>query len=124
MPSLAYAPPIYELPYTDLVAELATGAAPLPLGEGVGEACVDGACGPAEWGADEMRCGADCADLMTDDTHCGACDSPCEGGLVCVSGSCEMPLTCDFPVPDECDGACVDLDSDPANCGDCGNQIL
>ncbi|MBO9532724.1 MAG: hypothetical protein J7513_07110 [Solirubrobacteraceae bacterium] len=39
-PPLAYAPPIYELPYTDLVAELATDAAPLPLGAGLGSTFV------------------------------------------------------------------------------------
>ena len=34
-------PRIYDLPYTDLVAELPPGAAPLPLADGAGSAFVE-----------------------------------------------------------------------------------
>jgi len=32
---------------------------------------------------------AACADLMTDPTHCGACNTPCAADQVCVAGACK-----------------------------------
>jgi hypothetical protein len=35
-----------------------------------------------------MLCGGKCADLLSDDDHCGACDDPCGAGETCVLGDC------------------------------------
>ena len=37
-------------------------------------------------------CGeGDCADLFNDPARCGACDTPCDGGLPCIAGVCREP---------------------------------
>jgi hypothetical protein len=59
-----------------------------------------------------------CRDLNSDRLNCGACETECAEGEVCVSGACEV--TCASPYS-ACSGACVDLDNDPRNCGTCGN---
>jgi hypothetical protein len=35
-----------------------------------------------------MLCGDQCADLMSDTAHCGACDTACEMGEMCDAGRC------------------------------------
>jgi hypothetical protein len=49
-------------------------------------------------------CGNDCADLQTDERHCGACGNACGAGETC------------------CNGACRDLDTDMNHCGSCGKR--
>jgi hypothetical protein len=39
-------------------------------------------------------CSGNCVNLQADPDHCGSCSSPCDGGQVCVAGSCE-----DLPDP-------------------------
>jgi hypothetical protein len=49
-------------------------------------------------------CGSDCADLQTDERHCGACGVRCGDNETC------------------CGGVCRDLNSDPKHCGACGKS--
>ncbi len=58
-----------------------------------------------------------CADLRTDDQHCGACGNACPLGFSCVSRTCELrcPST-----QTNCDGRCVSLMTSVTDCGACG----
>ena len=62
----------------------------------------------------EVVCGNMCADLDTDENHCGGCFDPCSFGEVCTDGICCAPPN----LP--CGNQCVDMSSDPDNCGMCG----
>lgn len=64
----------------------------------------------------QTRCGDQCFDLSADDAHCGECNTSCQPGEACVSGSC----SCKAGYSD-CDGACVNLAADPTHCGSCEN---
>ena len=59
-----------------------------------------------------------CADLRTDDQHCGACNNACPLGNSCIDGMCE--LRCPASQTD-CAGHCVDLATSQTDCGACGN---
>lgn len=39
--------------------------------------------------APRTTCGVDCADLATDEKHCGSCDQVCNSGSKCRSGKCK-----------------------------------
>jgi len=49
-------------------------------------------------------CGMECADLATDDMHCGSCDLVCTGGRACRAGACifasESPTEAFVPTED------------------------
>ena len=63
------------------------------------------------------ECCGTCVDLLTNASHCGACDNPCEAGQ-CILGSCGD--VCMAPMTD-CSGVCVSTATDSQNCGACGN---
>jgi hypothetical protein len=65
--------------------------------------------------AGQTQCGAECVDLVSNPSHCGACNTPCAAGQSCANSQCAClaGLT-------SCAGACVNLQSDGDNCGNCG----
>lgn len=63
---------------------------------------------------DAVVCADSCADLASDNLHCGACDVACGAGMVCSLGACA--LTC-APGLVACSGACIDPTTDRAHCG-------
>lgn len=70
-------------------------------------------CGPGR-----VACSGQCADLMTDARHCGACSHPLSTRQYCIGGKgyCESPSDLVCPgLP------CVNSKEDPRNCGACGN---
>ena len=68
-------------------------------------------CGPLDW------CGGpDCVDFLTDEAHCGNCDTPCDAGDICVGGGCLLECAGSGL---SCNDECVDQLSDPDNCGAC-----
>ena len=64
----------------------------------------------------QTLCEASCTDLLTSNTHCGACHIICEEGRECVNGSC---LAICEESSSLCDGRCVSLRTDEAHCGGC-----
>lgn len=72
-------------------------------------------------------CASSCADLASDEAHCGACGVACKPGERCVAGRCGNELsfgTCDNRVDDDGDGAtdCGDdecVDGTPCRDGSC-----
>jgi hypothetical protein len=60
-----------------------------------------------------------CADVDSDNEHCGACNNACDtgSGFYCQGGECLCGTG-----QTACDGACVNTNNDPANCGGCGNS--
>ena len=59
-----------------------------------------------------------CIDPMTSKAHCGKCNFPCNGDLMCADGACLMP--CQEPLL-PCGGACTDVSSHVVHCGACNN---
>ncbi len=66
---------------------------------------------------DLTDCGAQCADLQTDASNCGACGNACATGASCEEGVC----VCDVAGETDCGTGCYDLQTDEDNCGACGN---
>ena len=58
-----------------------------------------------------------CANLLTDNTDCGACGHQCGDGFSCFLGTCR----CAQVGQEYCNGQCIDVLSDRNNCGACGN---
>ncbi len=75
---------------------------------------AEGTCGTLE-----VACGPTCADLLSSDAHCGACNNPCASGATCEEGRCVRVCEGDTT---SCGADCVNLDDDPAHCGGCGVQ--
>ena len=80
--------------------------------------CVDSSAPEPEvdCSALEVACGVECAELLTNPAHCGACGASCEDGEVCSEGVCLAEC------PDglaQCRGTCRDLASDGSHCGAC-----
>lgn len=68
--------------------------------------------------ANELACGGACIDPQRDNDHCGQCDLPCTGGLVCGNGMCAEGC----PTGQElCGGTCTDTQTDADHCGTCDN---
>jgi hypothetical protein len=61
-----------------------------------------------------------CVDLLTDTSHCGACDAPCAFDHFCDAGTC-API-CPGVGQILCGELCLDGLNDPNNCGACGVQ--
>lgn len=99
-----------------------------------GQTCTAGSCEQGEGGGgggggdqggggaagcrdEETDCAGSCADLQTDEGHCGSCDVACPEGQACLSGACVCPagLT-------ECEHSCVNLQGDGQHCGACDVQ--
>ncbi len=76
------------------------------------QTCVGGRCTCA---GGKTACGEDCADLQTDDNHCGECATLCSGGTQCQAGKCVCAGSETL-----CDGSCVDTSTSAAHCGGCG----
>jgi hypothetical protein len=95
----------------------------LPLQDG--EPCGNnGVCDGGECVCEKAACGDVCVDLLNDDEHCGACNSPCPAGQRCLHGTCtcdpfnntcpnniDGQCTCGAVVADEFTAACVDRNS-------------
>ena len=69
---------------------------------------------------DEMCCGTECANILTDADHCGACNSPVGGDLTCCGGvpvdtavSTEHCGQCNRACNTETEVCCVDSGQDP-----------
>ena len=77
--------------------------------------CFDGKCSK-DCGSLEL-CGSACADLQSDDAHCGKCTTACSKSQKCVNGSCECnPKTCS-----ELGKTCGKADDGCGNELDCGS---
>ena len=63
-------------------------------------------------------CGANCVDLNTDNSNCGACYVMCPAGYTCQTGTCAVGCDAGFEM---CADGCKDTVNDPFNCGLCGN---
>lgn len=53
----------------------------------------------------QLRCGEDCIDPSTNNSHCGMCDDPCESDERCIVGECRDVLVLDCeacPCADQC----------------------
>jgi hypothetical protein len=65
-----------------------------------------------------VPCGQTCADLATDEHHCGSCDNRCDPQFgLCRAGVCECTMGLV-----NCGGEgnrCRDLQNDPSRCGSC-----
>lgn len=59
------------------------------------EACTGGSCGCGvggeRCGMDQLCCGTQCVDPITDRNHCGSCDTVCAGLATCENGACRNP---------------------------------
>lgn len=80
------------------------------------EVCEDAAC---RCRPGLSRCGTACVDTRADAAHCGGCDSPCDGDLLCQASACVA--ACDAPKV-ACGRACVDLATDALNCDECDRR--
>src|SRR5690606_12529363 len=45
--------------------------------------------------APEQLCGDRCVNTQTSSSHCNACDSPCDNGLICDEGTCVAEPFCE-----------------------------
>lgn len=67
--------------------------------------------------AGQTPCGSVCVDLQANRDNCGACGTVCQGGLVCVAGSCTISCPTGQTL---CGNLCVTTGTDRTNCGACG----
>jgi hypothetical protein len=75
------------------------------------QSCESGRC---TCSGGKTACNQDCADLQTDDNHCGDCATMCSGGSDCKAGKCVCPTGQTM-----CDGSCVDTSTSTSHCGSC-----
>ena len=68
--------------------------------------------------AGEELCDTECADLTSNDQHCGKCGNACAVGQACSAGQCEASCTAEQT---ECSGTCVDTKTSILHCGACDN---
>jgi O-glycosyl hydrolase len=113
-------PPLSITTYTAPLAGATAVDAGAPTVD-AGSTSVDGGSpSDASAGCSGAMCGAQCVDLQTDPTNCGACGRAVCHTEVCTNGapSCAPGRTA-CGTPFGCLG-CKDLREDPANCGMCG----
>ena len=79
--------------------------------------------------AGHTQCGQQCADLLTDVSHCGACWALCPAPgpnqlVACEKGLCTAECLPGFADcnGDRGDGCEIDIRNHPENCGACGNE--
>jgi glucosylceramidase len=60
---------------------------------------------------EQMACGEQCLDVLTDPLNCGGCGIPCSTGQICLGGACQCVSGM------LCNGAC--LPPDATHCADC-----
>jgi hypothetical protein len=65
----------------------------------------------------QNACGIECVDKMTNNMHCGTCNTPCPGVANCMNGQCVCPGG-----STTCGSICVDTKTDPLHCGGCGKM--
>jgi hypothetical protein len=68
---------------------------------------------------DTVNCYGQCANLTSDERHCGDCDIACRSDQVCDASDCVCPEG-----ELECGDACADIDTDPKHCGGCDMSCL
>ena len=64
---------------------------------GDGKKCCPGATcrgGTCRCKAGRTKCDGRCVDTQTSETHCGACNAPCDPTETCVEGVCQPPAVC------------------------------
>lgn len=75
----------------------------------------------------QINCGGTCANLKSDEQHCGNCATECPDGAVCAvckAGCIGLPVArcCPTGRRTNCAGTCVNLKADEKNCGRCGKR--
>ena len=97
-----------------------TGASPQCTEQGCQYVCNDG---------DQILCedAGLCADLTTDDDHCGTCGNGCTTSIpgaqaFCEESSCQASCTNSSETLCEDQGVCADLETDDDHCGGCGQS--
>ncbi len=93
---------------TSTTSTTSTGGAGGQGGEG-GQMCPMG----------KELCGGSCVDTLTDEKHCGACETACPETASCTKGACVCP-----PNQVACGDKCVAILTDATNCGGCGHDCL
>jgi hypothetical protein len=68
-------------------------------------------------GSSQLCSDGECHDLLTDNSHCGACEHSCLDGLICSNGSCACTTGTSL-----CGTRCTNTTFDPQNCGVCGQS--
>lgn len=75
----------------------------------------------ADCAGDLTACDAECVDVSTSASHCGACGVACADGESCAEGECVSSAPeCDAP-SSLCGDACVDVSTSSEHCGECDN---
>ncbi|MGE0791335.1 MAG: hypothetical protein AB7S26_37015 [Sandaracinaceae bacterium] len=99
-----------------------TAPTPMCAPTGGGFECV------AACSGSQMSCSGSCADLMTDDRHCGGCDHACDATQMeqCMGGDCICQLDGRACTAAEtcCAGRCVVTDTSLQHCGQCGRACM
>lgn len=85
---------------------------------GCGPSCLCGAlpCTPPDTCCD----GANCVDLMKEDTNCGMCGRTCAPPLKCGAGACRCNGQVCGAGDTCCSKGCANTQDDPSHCGGCG----
>lgn len=75
----------------DLPRDLAAEPAPA---DGSARDTVTASEAPFSCPAPMTPCGASCRELLSDPSHCGACNTACPTGMLCSEGVCRVPASC------------------------------
>jgi hypothetical protein len=62
-------------------------------------------------------CNEECVNLDIDERHCGACNTACADGYICVNGECELTCQADLI---NCNDECINPNIDERFCGASG----
>ncbi len=66
--------------------------------------------------SDLRACGANCTDLLTDNTNCGDCGISCPAGKFCLGGTCTVTCSADQT---SCPDGCFNINTHARHCGSC-----